>query len=171
MKCEHNSPEEPHQVNQVPVPSFHTKLPHCLKAFVRRWTTWKDLFFFSFDCRQKVNVTAQESSCSTSANLPRVRLATFQGICKFSFTLAGAHPGPQSHRLSAWSWPRRCSSPPLGLLGTIGHFMLTPSPSSFLETKSWTYAVPAPLRSPLTLIMVMDPANSPAKSSEGHYSL
>lgn len=93
------------------------------------------IYFFSFDCQQKVNVTAHESSCSTSANLPRVRLATFQGICKFSFTLAGAHPGPQGHRLSAWSWLRRCSSPPLGLLGTIGNFMLTPSPSSFLETK------------------------------------
>lgn len=54
----------------------------------------KILFFFSFDCQQKVNITAHESSCSTSANLPRVRLATFQDICKFSFTRAGAHPGP-----------------------------------------------------------------------------
>lgn len=117
-------------------PIISTKLPHCLKSFVCRWTTWKDSFFFSFDCQQKVNVTAHESSCSTSANLPRVRPATFQGICKFSFTRAGAHPGPQSHRLSAWSWPRRCSSPPLGLLGTLGNFMLTPSPSSFLETKT-----------------------------------
>lgn len=165
MKCEHNSPEEPHQVNQVPVPSFHTKLPHCLKAFVCRWTTWKDLFF-SFDCQQKVNVTAHESSCSTSANLPRVRLATFQGICKFSFTLAGASPtGPQTVSLELTPSLQLTTPGPSGHNWQFHAHSLSQLISR--DKKSWTYAVPAPLRSPLTLIMVMDPVNSPAKSSVG----
>lgn len=124
------------------------------------------IYFFSFDCQQKVNVTAHESSCSTSANLPRVRLATLQGICKFSFTLAGASPtGPQTVSLELTPSLQLTTPGPSGHNWQFHAHSLSQLISR--DKKSWTYAVPAPLRSPLTLIMVMDPANSPAKSSVG----